>query len=94
MYRKTTLVVAALRSPAVRSYFERIGWQPVSQTPNHLEIVAKLFKQLFELKLPDDAAADSDLAFQRLESQSKGRNFLVVLDDVRGFLSVFVHVYT
>ena len=82
------LTVSALHSPEVRSFFERIGWQPVSQTPNYIEITAKLFKQLFEEKLPDDFAADADLAFQQLEKRSKGRTFLVVLDDVRFLFSL------
>ena len=85
---KTMLTVSALHSPEVRHFFERIGWQPVSQTPNYIEIATKLFKQLFGEKLPNEVAADADLAFHNLKTRSKGRIFLVVLDDVSSYLFI------
>ena len=80
---KTTLTVAAVRDPVVRKHFECIAWQAVSQTPNISEIQSKLYMQLFENKLSDDAATDVGLAFKKLRQGSQGHTFLVVLDDVR-----------
>ena len=80
---KTTITVAAVRSAVVRKHFECVAWQAVSQIPNIPEIQARLFMQLFGNKLPDDAATDVGLAFKKLQEQSRGRTFLVVLDDVR-----------
>jgi hypothetical protein len=79
---KTCLTVAACRDETVRQRFDNVAYASVSQTPNLLDIIAKLYAQLSRKGMSETEAGSVKLGNLALQSCSKERNVLVVLDDV------------
>ena len=77
---KTTAAVQLIRDPEVGAAFERLLWVSVSQEPDMMHLLGRLYYQLKSTKLPARAEGELD-AVQELRQAARGIKVLLVLDD-------------
>jgi len=76
---KTTAAVQLIRDPEVGAAFQRLLWVSVSQEPDMVHVLGRLYFQLKSTKLP---ASDDELdAVQLVKEAARGIKALLVLDD-------------
>ena len=77
---KTTVAVQLIRDPEVGHAFKRLLWVSVSQEPDMLHLLGRLYFQLKSIKLPASAEGELD-AVQLVKEAARGIKVLLVLDD-------------
>lgn len=77
---KTTAAVQLIRDPEVGAAFKRLLWLTVSQEPDILHLLGRLYFQLKSTKLPASAEGELD-AVQLVKEAARGIKVLLVLDD-------------
>ena len=76
------MAVLTVHDESIRSMFDRIGWASVGQTPAVMTLQQALYRQLTgdPMEIAADATVDSQC--DALQKACKGKNILLVLDDV------------
>ena len=77
---KTTAAVQLMRDPEVGAAFQKLLWVSVSQEPDMLHLLGRLYYQLKSAQLPASAERELD-AVQELRQAATGVKVLLVLDD-------------